>query len=404
MKSTTQPNLRPDSIVIHGGDRNDDCSAVAPPIFQTAAFRFEDIEEFEQMATLPLEENFYTRYGNPTLGYAASLIADLENAEMGMVCGSGMGASTTIAFALLKAGDHVICQRSVYTGIYGLFSELLPKLGVTCTFVDQRDPESFRQAIRPNTRMIWLETPTNPLLMLTDIREISNFGREHHTLTVCDNTVATPLGQKPLDLGVDLVVHSATKALSGHGDIIAGAVAGKRELLEKLWQAAIIIGATLAPFDAWLLMRGIRTLPLRIKRQSENAMIIASYLQNHPLVRTVHYPGLQTHPQHELAKQQMRSFGCLLSFELRASKEHTKEIIRRLRLVRLAVSLGGYETLIAKIGAVWKVHDGVDAAGFIGVPPTLLRLSVGLEDPQDIICDLAQALDPIEATEYLAQA
>ncbi len=386
-----------ESAVIYTGNEFNPTKSVASPIFQTSAFQAESAEHFHAISTTPLSPDFYTRYGNPNQQQPAAIIAELEGADNALVFASGVAAAATTALALLKAGDHVVAQTVIYTGTTGLLQEIMAKFGVTTTFVDQRDPAAFEAAITDRTRLIWVETPSNPLMQLTDLAAIGKLARARGILTICDNTVATPLNQRPLELGIDLALHSATKAMGGHADIIAGAVAGSQELIEKIWHAILTIGATLGPIDAWLLLRGLRTLPLRNERLNKNALAVASYLQAHPRVTTVYYPGLASHPQHELALRQMTGFGCLLSFELDGDQAMAERFVTGLRHVKQAASFGNFESLVFHPAAVWSGHSTPEELLAAGIKPSLLRLAVGLEHPDDLIADVEQALDKCAA-------
>jgi methionine-gamma-lyase len=273
--------------------------AVAQPIYQTAAFWAEDAEQFAQAAVDQRGHGFYTRYGNPNHAQVAAVVTKLERTEAAMVTASGMAALSTAVLALVSAGDHVIGQVSTYGGTGSVLLNLLPRLGVSTTQVDQTDPEAFAQALMPQTRLILLETPSNPLLQITDLRAVADLARAHGVLTLADNTFATPVNQRPAEFGIDLVWHSATKYLNGHSDVSAGVLAGQAEILDRVWDTALLTGAVLGPFDAWLLLRGLRTLPLRVARHNANGQALAEALESHPAVARVHYPGLRTHPQHE---------------------------------------------------------------------------------------------------------
>lgn len=385
-------HLSRESIVIYAGEEFNETRSVTPPIYQTSTFTADDGDMFAKNATSPMPSEFYTRYGNPTLKHAAAIIARLENAEEALVFGSGVGAAATTALALLKSGDHVVAQRVLYTGTIGLLEEILTKFGVETTFVDQEDPAAFAEAIRPNTRLIWTETPSNPMLQITDLAAIAALAKERGILTLCDNTIGTPMNQRPIESGIDLVLHSATKAMAGHCDIIAGAIAGSRLLVEKIWAASIVVGATLGPFEAWLLLRGLRTLPLRSARLDKTAYDVAEFLSSHDRVRAVNYPGLVSHPQHALAARQMTGFGCLLSFELDGDGAIVERFISHLKHVKYAVSLGGVESLIGRPGEVWSAHSTPDDLAKSGISRSLLRLSVGLEHADDLKADIANAL------------
>jgi cystathionine beta-lyase/cystathionine gamma-synthase len=302
------------TITVHADREVHPSRAVAPPIYQTATFSAEDAETFAQVAVDPRGKASYTRFGNPNHAQVATVVADLENTEAAMVTASGMAALTTAVLALVSAGDHVIGQRSTYGGTASVLLNLLPRLGVSTTLVDQTDPEAFAKALTPQTRLILVESPSNPLLQITDLRAVADLARAHNVLTIADNTFATPLNQRPTDFGIDLVWHSATKYLNGHSDVSAGVLAGPAKILDRIWDVGLLTGATLGPIDAWLLLRGMRTLPLRVLRHNANGLALAEALNEHPAVATVHYPGLAAHPQHNLAADQMSGFaGCSAS-------------------------------------------------------------------------------------------
>ncbi len=379
---------RPATTTIHG-DAAARQGAVVSPIYQASTFAADSNEEFLDLATRPHSDEFYMRYGTPNHTQVASVMAALEGAEGAVVTASGMGALSTLALALLHAGDHVVVQRSIYPGTTGLVAGLLSNFGVESTQVSQTDEAAFAEALRPPTRLVLLETPSNPLLALTDIRRFCEIAHERGALVAVDNTVATPINQRPLDLGADLVWHSATKYLGGHSDLSAGVVAGRGDVIEQVWRTHLTVGAVLGPFDAWLLMRGIRTLELRVARHNENAMAIASALDEHPDVTEVHYPGLAAHPQHELACEQMRGFGGLLSFSVVGGAPRADRLLDELRLTTRAASLGSVHTIANRPSAMW-VDKGLYQDS--GVSEGLIRLSVGIEAKEDLIEDLGRAL------------
>ncbi|MFD4598101.1 trans-sulfuration enzyme family protein [Streptomyces sp. NPDC058464] len=366
--------------------------AVAPPIYQTAAFSAPDGETFARGAVEPRGKDFYTRFGNPNHAQVAAVVAELEGTEAAMVTASGMAALTTAVLALVSAGDHVIGQRSTYGGTASVLLNLLPRFGVATTLVDQTDPGAFARALTPQTRLILVETPSNPLLQITDLRAVSDLARAHDVLTMADNTFATPLNQRPADFGIDLVWHSATKYLNGHTDVSAGVLAGPAELLDKVWDAGLLTGAVLGPFDAWLLLRGMRTLPLRVPRHNANGQALAEALHAHPAVSRVHYPGLASHPQHKLATEQMSGFGGVLSVEFTDGYEAADAFLGRLRYARRSASLGGVESLAVHPASMWRgmLDDEQIAAS---VPPGLVRLAAGTEDTEDLVADVVAAAD-----------
>ncbi|XVV39168.1 trans-sulfuration enzyme family protein [Streptomyces sp. CA-100214] len=380
------------TITVHADRRVHPDRAVAPAIYQSAAFAAEDAETFAQGAVEPRGTSFYTRFGNPNHAQAAAVIAELEETEAAMVTASGMGALTTAVLALVSAGDHVIGQQSTYGGTASVLLNLLPRLGVTTTLVDQRDPEAFARAITPATRLILVETPSNPLLQITDLRAVADLARAHCVVTLADNTFATPLNQRPAEFGIDLVMHSATKYLNGHTDVSAGALAGPAELLDRIWDTGLLTGATLGPIDAWLLLRGMRTLALRMPRHNDNGLALATTLREHPAVRRVHYPGLDSHPQYKLAADQMSGFGGVLSVEFTGGYAMAERFLDHLRYARRSASLGGVESLAVHPASMWRgmLSDQqlTDAA-----PPGLIRLAAGTEDAADLVADALTAAD-----------
>ncbi len=383
---------RPDTLLQHGDALPGDDSSVAPPIHPSATFRAADAADFAQMASRPRHPRYYTRYGNPTLERVAQLVAALEGGEAGLVTASGMGAISAVLIGLLKAGDHVVGQTNHYMGTTRLLTELMPRFGVDCTLVDQADAGAFEAAVTPRTRLIVTETPANPTLALTDLAAVARAARARGILTLADNTFASPLNQRPLELGIDVVVHSATKLLGGHHDLTAGAVVASAALIERIWDSAIVLGAVLAPHDAWLLLRGMRTLSVRVERANRSALSIARFLEGLPEVERVHFPGLESHPQHALAREQMRGFGTVVAVQVRGGYRETERFMGRLKVFTQAVSLGGVESLAAHAAAMWAGSLSDAALREAGIAPNLVRLSVGLEDEQDLIADLEQAL------------
>ena len=383
---------RADTLLQHGDALPGDDSSVAPPIHPSATFRADDAAHFAQMASQSRHPRYYTRYGNPTLERVAQLIAGLEGGEAALLASSGMGAISATLIGLLKAGDHVVAQTNHYMGTTRLLTELLPRYGVQASLVEQGSVAAFEAAMRPETRLLVVETPANPTLALTDLAAVAALARAHGAITVADNTFASPINQRPLAMGIDVVVHSATKYLGGHHDLTAGAIVASAALVERVWDSAIVLGSVLGPHDAWLLLRGMRTLGVRVQRSNESALRIARFLQDHPAVERVHYPGLESHPQHELARRQMSGFGGVLAVEVRGGYRDAERVMSRLRVFTHAVSLGGVESLAAHAAAMWAGTLGDDAMRDAGIAPTLIRLSVGLEDADDLIEDLAQAL------------
>ncbi|MCX7275450.1 MAG: aminotransferase class I/II-fold pyridoxal phosphate-dependent enzyme [Burkholderiales bacterium] len=366
------------------GDAQEGDSAIAPPIHLSATFRAADAAGFADMASRPRHPRYYTRYGNPTTERVAGLIAGLEGAPAGLMTASGMGAISAAVLAMVSAGDHVVAQTNHYMGTSRLLGDLLVRMGVAVSFVDQTDVSAFEQAIRPQTRLIVLETPVNPTLALTDLAAVADLARRRGIRTLADNTFACPLNQQPRRFGIDLVVHSATKYLGGHHDLTAGVVLGDADLIEQVWNTSIMLGAVLSPQDAWLLLRGLRTLSVRVERINASALRLAHALAAMPDVAAVHYPGLPSHPQHDLARRQMSGFGGVMAVQVRGGYRGAEAVMKRLRLFAQAVSLGGVESLAVHAAAMW--------AG--SLEPDLIRLSVGLERVEDLMADLGQALAP----------
>ncbi|MGC4766726.1 trans-sulfuration enzyme family protein [Micromonospora sp. DT46] len=386
------------TIAVHGDDGLSPGGAVSPPIVQSATFSAESDEQFAAVATETRGNAFYTRYGNPNHAQVAAVVAQLEGAEAGLVTASGMGAISTIALALLSAGDHVIVQRSTYGGTTSLVTGLLARFGVAFTQVDQTDTEAFVRALRPQTRLVLVETPSNPLLELTDLAAVVELAHANDALVAVDNTFATPVNQRPTEFGADLVWHSGTKYLGGHSDVSAGVVVGSADLVDRVWQTAIVTGSTLGPIDAWLLLRGIRTLSLRVDRHNANALALARAVEGHPAVRRVRYPGLPTHPQHELAGRQMTGFGGVLSVELRDGRAATG-LLDGLRLAKRAASLGSVSTLVVHPRSMWAGIVDAEQLAATGIGEGLVRVSTGIEDTEDLVADFLAALDAADRAE-----
>jgi methionine-gamma-lyase len=378
---------------VHAGKEFNRTHAVNSPIWMTTTFRADSSEHFVELAKGTRPQEFYTRYGNPTHREAETNIAALEGGEAALLTGSGMGSVFTALMSTLGQGDHVVAQHNVYSGTAVLLADVAPRFGIECTYVDQTRTEAFTEALRPNTKLIYTETPTNPLMRITDLRAVADIARPRGIKTIVDNTFATPFNQRPLELGFDAVVHSATKYLGGHHDLTAGCIVSTREFIEQAWRFSLVAGATLSPFDAWLLLRGLRTLPLRVERHNRNALALAQFLESHPKVERVHYPGLESHPQHELARRQMDGFTGMLGVELRGGYEKAERFISSLQLAAYAASLGGYETLVVHPAAMWGLQLSPEQRKLMGVSDSLVRISVGLEDERDLLKDFARALD-----------
>jgi cystathionine beta-lyase/cystathionine gamma-synthase len=378
---------------LHGASHLDKTHALSQPIWQTTSFVADSPEGYAEIAASTHPSEFYTRYGNPTHERVEQTLAMLEGGEAALVTGSGMGAITLAVMSLIKSGDHVIAQSDLYAGARALLRDFVPRWGIETTFVDQTRTEEFEAALRPNTRFIYLESPSNPLMRLTDLKAVAKLARSRGITTVIDNTFATPVNQRPLELGIDVVIHSATKYLGGHHDLTAGAVVSSEAFINQAWKLGVVFGSVLSPFEAWLLMRGIRTLGLRVERHNQNATALAQFLESHPKVARVNYPGLESHPQHQLARQQMSGFTGMLSFELDGGAEAAERFIARLKLPTYTGSLGGVETLIVRPAAMWSHQLTPEQRRSTGISESLFRLSVGLEDERDLIKDFKQALE-----------
>lgn len=378
---------------LHGAAHLNKTHALSAPIWQTTSFVADSPEAYAEVAASQHPAEFYTRYGNPTHERVEHTLAGLEGGEAALVTGSGMGAITLAVMSQIKSGDHVVAQNDLYAGARALLRDFVPRWGVETTFVDQTKVEEFAAAIKPNTRLIYLESPSNPLMRLTDLRAVTKLAKERGITTVIDNTFATPVNQRPLELGVDVVIHSATKYLGGHHDLTAGAVVSSEKFIGQAWKLAVVFGSVLSPFEAWLLMRGIRTLALRVERHNQNALALAQFLESHPKISRVNYPGLESHPQHQLARQQMSGFTGMLSFELDGGAEAAERFISKLNLPTYTGSLGGVETLIVRPAAMWSHQLTPEQRRSTGISESLFRLSVGLEDERDLIKDFRQALE-----------
>jgi cystathionine beta-lyase/cystathionine gamma-synthase len=377
--------MRFETLAIHGGERPDKTfGAVSVPIYQTSTFEFEDVGKTRGYD--------YSRTANPTRKVLEDTLAQLEGGKAAFAFATGMAAETTVVH-LLKAGDHVISGDDVYGGTYRLFQNVMCDLGLEFTFLRMNNIQAIKRAIRPNTRMIWIETPSNPLLNITDIEMVVDVAKKRNILTVIDNTFSTPYFLRPVEYGVDLVVHSTTKYLNGHCDVVGGAVVTTTdELTQRVQFLLNAMGTCASPFDCWLVLRGIQTLPLRMKKHEENATAVASYLQRHKAVSQVYYPGIKSHPGHETAKKQMKGFGGVVSFELKNGLEAANRFLGRLKVFSIAESLGGAASLAEHPATMSHASMPPDYRTKIGISDSLVRLSVGLESIEDLIADLEQSL------------
>jgi len=375
-----------ETIAIHAGERPDRAfGAMSVPIYQTSTFVFEDVGKTKGYD--------YSRTANPTRKVLEDTIARLEGGKAGFAFATGMAAETTVMH-LLKAGDHVISGDDVYGGTYRLFQNVMREFGLEFTFLRMNSRQAIEQAIKPNTRMLWLETPSNPLLNIVDIEMVADVAKKHKLLTVIDNTFATPYFLRPIEYGVDLVVHSTTKYLNGHCDVVGGAVVTTTDkLTERIQFLLNAMGTCASPFDCWLVLRGIETLAVRMKQHEENAMAVANYLKEHTAVNRVFYPGLPSHPGHEIAKRQMKGFGGIVSFELRGRIEVVNSFLGKIKVFSLAESLGGVASLAERPATMSHASMPEDYRKKVGITDELVRLSVGLENIDDLIEDLRQALE-----------
>ncbi len=379
----------PETRAIRAG-RGGSATALAPVLWASSTFITPTVDDAREMATSMAPERFYSRYGNPTIRDFETAIADLEGAEDARAYGSGMGAVSGVVLGLCSAGDHIVAQRQLYAGTQLLLQTACPRFGIDVTFVDGTDPGAFAAAVRPGrTVLVWAETPANPRLDLVDLDAV---GAIAGPMTVVDSTFATPLAQRPLDHGVDLVVHSATKGIAGHNDATLGVVAGSSELCQWLWSFAVLHGAIASPFDALNGLRGLRTLPVRFARQCATAQALAEALEGHPGVDGVRYPGLASHPQHDLAKRQMEGAGTILTVDLAGGFDAGRRFVESVELAQMAPSLGGPETLVTHPASTTHVNLTLEELEANGIGPGTVRISVGLEHPEDIRADLEAAL------------
>jgi cystathionine gamma-lyase/cystathionine beta-lyase len=374
-----------ETIAIHAGQRPDKAyGAVSPPIYQTSTFAFADVGK-----TTGYD---YSRTANPTRKVLEDTIAGLEGGKAGFAFATGMAAETTVIH-LLKAGDHVVSGDDIYGGTYRLIENVMKNLGLEFTYVRMDSRAKIEKAIRPNTKMLWLETPSNPLLNIVDVEMVADIARKHKILTAIDNTFASPYLLRPIEYGIDLVVHSTTKYLNGHCDVVGGAVVTTTdELTQKMQFLLNAMGTCASPFDCWLVLRGIETLPVRMRQHEANARAIANHLNKHQAVKRVYYPGLPTHPGHDIAKRQMKGFGGMVSFKVKGGIEAANKFQKKIKIFALAESLGGAASLAEHPGTMSHASMPKDVREKVGITDDLIRLSIGLENADDLIEDLDQAL------------
>ncbi|MCK9292298.1 MAG: aminotransferase class I/II-fold pyridoxal phosphate-dependent enzyme [Bacteroidales bacterium] len=388
-----QKNLGFNSKAVHAGTMDDVRNSAISPIYQTSTFRFDSADHGAKCFAGEDTGYIYTRLGNPTIKELEDAVAILENGYGGIAVSSGMAAVNTVYMTYLGQGKHVVAHNSLYGPSRGVLETIYPRFGITASFVDATDPQNVADAIQPDTALIYLETPANPTIGITDLEAVVRIARQHQIPVCVDNTFCSPYLQKPLELGVDIVLHSMTKFINGHADIVAGMIVTKtKEEYQKLRPVMVNMGFNMDPHQAWLTRRGLKTLGIRIEKAQENAIQVAQYLEQHPKVEWVLYPGLSSHPQYELGKRQMKGPGSMLSFSLKGGFEAGKRMMDHVQLALLAVSLGGIETLIQHPASMTHSKLSKEAKETAGITEGLVRLSVGIEEVEDIIKDLEQAL------------
>ena len=389
-----------ETTVVHGAaDLEKKNGPISTPIYQTSTFEVTDNDEQQRVTST---DRYYTRWGNPTNTVAEETVAALEGVEAARTFASGMGAITSTILALLKAGDHIVAQRDIYGGVTKFFSEWLPKMGIETTFVDTTDYEQHARAVRPNTRLLYLESPTNPALRVVDMNKAAALAKQHALISMIDSTFGTPINQHPAEYGIDLVMHSGTKYLSGHADLTCGVVCGRLELMQQLWETRTTLGNCMDPHAAWLLIRGLKTLAVRVARQNENAQRVAEFLEQHAKVRRVHYPFLKSHPQYAIAREQMSGGGGMVTFEVEGTGEDARRVSEAMKLFTLATSLGGVESLVSIPVLTSHAMISPQQREKMGVTEQMVRLSVGIENADDLIADLEHALEAVGARQVFA--
>lgn len=378
---------------VHAGEiRYNEYSSITTPIVQSSTFIFKNIEEIKKLAKGDLDRFEYGRYGHPTQFAAERKLAEIEEAEDAVLFSSGMSAITTSLFALLKSGDHIVITDDAYKRTLDFAKTCLDRFNIECTVVKMCDYDAIEKAIKPNTRIFFSESPTNPYLNIMDLKRLMNILKGKDILVISDSTFATPFNQKPLEYGVNLIIHSCTKYLGGHNDLLSGVVLGKKELTTIIREYLKITGGVIDPNSAYLLIRGLKTFEIRMKRINENGQTVAEYLENHPRVKKVYYPGLPSHPQHNVAKKQMRGFGGVVTFEVEDNIEYVLNFLSKLNIINIGPSLGGVESLITHPATISYYNYTKDERLALGIKDGLIRLAVGVENTEDIINDIDQAL------------
>jgi cystathionine gamma-synthase len=381
------------TTAIHGGEKRPRAgNSITTPIYQTATYVFRDTAELVDYMSGNTEREEYGRYGNPTQRIAEQKCAAIEGAEAGLAFASGMAAITTTLLAILQSGQHVVLTDDCYRRTRQFCRTVLAKFGVDVTIVETGNDAALEAAITPRTRVLISESPTNPYNKIVDLARIAQIGRKHRVLTIIDSTLGTPVNQRPIEHGIDLVLHSATKFLAGHNDVLGGIILGNESVIEGIRQYQGILGAILDPHAAYLLIRGLKTLPIRVERHNQSAQRIAEMLESHPRVERVHYAGLPSHPGHEIARRQMKGFGGVVSFEVKGDLDAASRVVDAVKIPQIAPSMGGVETLIEQPSLMSFFELTTEERLAVGIKDNLIRLSVGLEDPDDLIADLRQAL------------
>lgn len=398
-----QKKLGFSTLAVHAGQHPDPVTgSLTTPIYQTSTFVFPSAAEGAARFAGESDGYIYTRLGNPTTRALEEKMAALEGGEMALAFGSGMAAISSVIMALVSKGDHVLTNQALYGCTHSLLHHILPRFGVEASGADATDLNALEQAFRPNTKVLYLETPANPTMTLVDLKAAAEIGHRHGAIVVVDNTFMSPYLQRPLDLGCDIVVHSATKYIGGHGDVIAGIAVGPKHILQDIRMTTQKdFGGIIAPFDAWLLLRGLKTLVVRMDRHCQNALTIAQWLEQHPQVERVFYPDLPSFPQYELGKKQMKAAGGVLSFEVRGGLEAGRVLMDSVKLCQLAVSLGDCDTLIEHPASMTHAIVPKEDRLVMGITDGLVRLAVGIEDPDDLIADLSQGLEKAAAATLL---
>ena len=382
------------TVCTHTGELKDDVyKGAISPLYMSTSYAFEDVDVKR-----------YPRYFNtPNQQALSEKVAALEHAEAALIFGSGMAAISTALLTFLHAGDHVVLQNMLYGGTYNLVTKHFDNFGISYSFTDGLHPEDFEKEIRENTRVIYIETPSNPLLTITDLKAIGELAARHGLISMIDNTFASPVNQNPIDFGIDVVIHSATKYMGGHSDICAGAVASTKENMDKIFQLAIGLGGSLSDYTVWLLERSIKTMGLRVKAQNENAQSMAEYLSGHKDISRVYYPGLKDHPDHLLASEQMHGFGGMMSFELRTGLDASK-FMKALRLIKPSMSLAGIESTVLSPAKTSHALMPAEERARQGITDGLIRFSLGIEEAEDLISDIEQALEKVKLADSLVSS